>query len=247
MTAPHEHALPQQAPAPVRQRNGFGLAALGLALVGLAFGLVPALGFVAIGLGAPAVLLGLFGVARSQRGVAADRVLTIAGTALGVAALVIGFVATVATLRDVGERAHQLQGAAAVPAEARIAAGGTSAAAFGSTQAWGSGVQVEVSEPRDHGASADGAREVSVEVTVHNGSGTPLLLSSVLLDAALDGRPAGQVFDSAQGMSMPTTSVPPGGDAMFTAAFSLPAASGELQVQVTPELGADRAHFTGRV
>jgi hypothetical protein len=72
-------------------------------------------------------------------------------------------------------------------------------------------------------------------------------LSSVLLDASLDGRPAGQVFDSAQGMSMPTTSLLPGRDAMFTAAFSLPAASGELRVEVTPELGADRASITGRV
>jgi hypothetical protein len=82
-----------------------------------------------------------------------------------------------------------LQGAAVVPADARITA-------FGSVQTWGSGVQVGVSAPKDHG---------------------------------------------------PSSSLLPGRDAMFTAAFSLPAASGELRVEVTPELGADRASFAGRL
>lgn len=71
-------------------RNGFGIAALALAIVGLVFGLIPLTGFLALILGAIAVLFGLLGFGRVRKGIASNKVMSLAGTALGAVAVVLG-------------------------------------------------------------------------------------------------------------------------------------------------------------
>ncbi|MGW1679410.1 hypothetical protein [Saccharopolyspora sp. NPDC002376] len=77
------------APAP---RNGFGITALVLAIVGAVFGLIPLTGLVALILGALAVLFGLLGVGRVRRGAATNRVMTWIATGLGVGVAALGIV-----------------------------------------------------------------------------------------------------------------------------------------------------------
>lgn len=73
-------------------RNGFGITALVLALVGLVFGLVPLTGFIALILGALAVFFGLLGWARARRGEATNLKMSVISTLLGVGVAVLGLV-----------------------------------------------------------------------------------------------------------------------------------------------------------
>lgn len=81
---------PASQPAPAQAKNGFGITALVLAIIGLVFGLVPLTGFIALILGALAVLFGLLGFGRVRKGHANNKGITIAGTTLGALAVVLG-------------------------------------------------------------------------------------------------------------------------------------------------------------
>ena len=72
---------------PVGPKNGFGIAALVLAVVGL---LSVATVFAPIALGVVAVILGIVGRARAKRGIADNAGVAIAGVVLGALAVVVG-------------------------------------------------------------------------------------------------------------------------------------------------------------
>lgn len=74
----------------IEPRNGLGLAALILALIGLVFGLVPLTGFLAVILGITAVALGFAGRGRIRRQRATNRKATWSGIILGVLAIALG-------------------------------------------------------------------------------------------------------------------------------------------------------------
>lgn len=88
MQAPPPGYLPQP-------RNGYGVTALVLAIVGLVFSLVPLTGFIALICGGLAVLFALLGLGRVRRGQADNKRLTITGLVLGALALVIGFIGVI--------------------------------------------------------------------------------------------------------------------------------------------------------
>jgi hypothetical protein len=111
MNAP-QNPYPQPGQAPYAQpgypsqpepRNGFGITALVLAIIGLVFGLVPLTGLIALILGALAVLFGLLGLGRVRRGRATNRGMSIVGTVLGVAALALGIWGMVVLFRATSE------------------------------------------------------------------------------------------------------------------------------------------------
>ncbi|WP_368680633.1 DUF4190 domain-containing protein (plasmid) [Rhodococcus opacus] len=78
-------------PAPsTPARNGFGITALVLAIIGVVFGLVPLTGFIAFILGVLAVLFGLLGLGRVRKGLATNKIMTLAGAGLGVVAVALG-------------------------------------------------------------------------------------------------------------------------------------------------------------
>src|SRR5690606_10626059 len=83
MNATHPQAA-QQPYTTQPARNGFGITALVLALVGAVFGIVPLTGFIALILGGLAVVFGLLGIARTRKGIATNRVMSIISTVLGV-------------------------------------------------------------------------------------------------------------------------------------------------------------------
>lgn len=90
MSNPQPAEYPQRPTEPRQPRNGFGITALVLALVGLVFGLVPLTGFIALILGGLAVVFGLLGVARARTGVATNRTMSIISTVLGAAVAALG-------------------------------------------------------------------------------------------------------------------------------------------------------------
>lgn len=71
-------------------RNGFGIVALLLAVIGLLLGLARLPGFITLILGMLAVLLGLLGWSRIRRGVASNSTMTVIGMVLGVGTAALG-------------------------------------------------------------------------------------------------------------------------------------------------------------
>lgn len=76
----------------LQPRNGMGVAALVLGLIGLVIALIPLLGFVGIILGILALVFGLVGVGRARKGVATNKVMSWFGAVLGACAIALGIV-----------------------------------------------------------------------------------------------------------------------------------------------------------
>lgn len=79
-----------EAPAPNQPRNGFGITALVLGIVGVGFGLIPILFFLAIILGVLALVFGVLGWSRATKGVATNKTMSIISSVLGVVAIALG-------------------------------------------------------------------------------------------------------------------------------------------------------------
>lgn len=80
MTATYQQPHPHYTPQP---RNGFGITALVLALIGAVFALIPLTGFIALILGALAILFGTLGFFRARKGIATNKRMSATSTILG--------------------------------------------------------------------------------------------------------------------------------------------------------------------
>jgi hypothetical protein len=92
-------------PPPMPPKNGIGLTALVLAIVGLLTVWMPVVNIISIVLGLVAVVLGVIGRTRANRGVANNRGIAVAGIVLGTLAIIVGsaFIALWATVwKDAG-------------------------------------------------------------------------------------------------------------------------------------------------
>jgi hypothetical protein len=86
---PHQPYYPGYQPVPAGPKNGLGIGALVVALIGLVFCWTVVGGIV---LGVVAVILGIVGRGRAKRGEATNGGVAIAGTLLGVLAVILGIV-----------------------------------------------------------------------------------------------------------------------------------------------------------
>lgn len=94
----------------VEPRNGLGLAAIILGVMGLLFGLVPLVGgFFAIGLGLTGMILGFAGRGRVKRGTATNRKTTWAGIVTSLLAVALGIFATVQVFSAVEEFGEDME------------------------------------------------------------------------------------------------------------------------------------------
>lgn len=78
------------APPPPEPKNGLGLTALILGLIGLLFSLVPLTGFIAVGLGITGLALGLAGYGRIRHDRATNKKTTIVGLIASTVAVAVG-------------------------------------------------------------------------------------------------------------------------------------------------------------
>ena len=99
----------------VEPRNGFGMTALIVGLIGILFGLVPLTGFIAVGLGIVGLVLGFAALGRLRRRMATNRkttwvglVSSTAAVALGIWGMTIVFGAVDQLERDLGEISEEL-------------------------------------------------------------------------------------------------------------------------------------------
>ncbi|MGA9873338.1 MAG: DUF4190 domain-containing protein [Rhodococcus sp. (in: high G+C Gram-positive bacteria)] len=79
---------PQQPVNP--EKNGFGLASLILAIVGLVFGIIPLTGFICLILGIIGLALGFAGLSRVRKNKATNKKTAIAGIGASVLAIALG-------------------------------------------------------------------------------------------------------------------------------------------------------------
>jgi len=100
-TPPPQSYLPQP-------RNGYGVTALVLAIVGLVFGLVPFTGFLAIMCGGTSVLFGLLGLGRVRRHEANNKGMTITGLILGALALLLGVIGLIIVMNAATKLSNDL-------------------------------------------------------------------------------------------------------------------------------------------
>ncbi|MBW0104156.1 DUF4190 domain-containing protein [Pseudonocardia sp. KRD291] len=124
-----------QATAVRSPRNGLGIAALCLGIVGMLFALVPFTGFVAFALGAIGIILGLVGFSRARKRVATNLKTAVTGTVLSVIAIALGIWGMVIVFSGLNQLATDLEniptvsspattgdGAAALPADVTVPA-----------------------------------------------------------------------------------------------------------------------------
>ncbi|HEY3894758.1 MAG TPA: DUF4190 domain-containing protein [Pseudonocardiaceae bacterium] len=99
-------------PAQAAQRNGFGVTALVLGIVGAVFSWVPVLGLI---LAVLAVVFGALGYARARKGQATNSGMAIAGLVLGVIAFVIQIIVFAAVGTAANQASKDLGGSPSAP------------------------------------------------------------------------------------------------------------------------------------
>ncbi|MFI8852689.1 hypothetical protein [Streptomyces sp. 891-h] len=105
----HAHHSHPQPPAPAAAaRNGLGLAALILGLIGALSGLVPILFWLSGTLGLIGLILGLVGRSRAKKGIATNGKTALAGVLLSLAAFALGVWGLVTVVTAFGDAADEL-------------------------------------------------------------------------------------------------------------------------------------------
>lgn len=102
---------PQPAPAALQPRNGFGVAALVLGIVGAVFALIPIVGVIAWPMVIVGLVFGVLGILRARKGVATNKGVAISGTVLsgvGLAICIIWAAAFGATASQVDQDLQEL-------------------------------------------------------------------------------------------------------------------------------------------
>lgn len=123
---------------------------------------------------------------------------------------------------------------------------------FGETMAWESGVKASISQPEKTTISSyhrkAGQKAVKATVTVTNGTSEALPASFISLNATVNGTPADQVFDSANGMlGAPSNDILPGKSIEYAVAWNVPNAGGEFQIDMRPTFVSQTCYFVGQV
>ncbi|MFI8965114.1 DUF4190 domain-containing protein [Streptomyces sp. NPDC053493] len=247
-----------QAPLP-QPRNGLGVTALVLGIVGLVFAIIPIFFWLGAILGVLALIFGIIGASRASKGLATNKGMAITGTVLGglsVVVAVIWVIVLATAVKDVAEELDKVKvdgtpSASAAPGgEATDAPSkdtgekAPAALKFGDTFTYDDGIKVTVSQPKAHtpdgfaAGHTKGNKAFQVTITIVNGSDKPLDVAGALPDAKdAQGAAADMVFDGSYASKPFQGKVLPGKQATAQYTFSLaPAAAGELQVELSPTI-----------
>lgn len=257
----HPYGTPRPVPEP---RNGFGITALVLALVGLALAFIPFTGFLAVILGGIAVVFGLLGLGRVRSGQATNKVMPIVGAVLGLIAMVVGVIATVlvvsAALRLASgqEAAGASRSSAPTPSLSRAAPlpplSPSSAPAAPNRQTgpapgtftWEDGLAVEVSPPRavtfsETACCGTSGSGIAFTVRLTNNTGKIVEPYAVQTSLTIDGVNSDQIFDSEKSFGGLSDPVAPGQTLTVDVAFDGTGSSLVLEIGGFPY---DDALFT---
>ncbi|MFD5041483.1 DUF4352 domain-containing protein [Streptomyces sp. NPDC058377] len=263
---PQQPYAPAQAPGTLPARNGLGVAALVLGIIGTVSGLIPFFFWLAGILGLIALILGLAGRGRAKRGEATNKGVTTFGAVLGLVALVLSVVGAVLTFKAVDDvvtdinKAVQESSASAKPAADGEAAAGEGAAGGtegkddvlrqGDSAVYDDGLEITVGAPAAYTADefavghTKGNSAWTVSVVIENKGKEKFDTALVGVDAraGADGVDAEQIFDGQIGAGFDGT-VLPGRKITAKFAFDAPADAGNLTVEVSPGFDWDASQW----
>ncbi|WP_405411795.1 DUF4190 domain-containing protein [Streptomyces decoyicus] len=238
-------------------RNGMGITALVLGLVGVVLGLFIILFWMSWLPALLAVIFGSVGLSHARKGRATNRAMAISGLVLGVVGLLIaaGSAAfTVVAVKHVVDSARAKAEEADEAKESAAAAEKARHLSFGEPYTFGNGLKVTVSKPAPftpdefaHGHDK-GNKAVQVTVTVANTGTERIEVETGLPDVNdADGASAELVIDGSGRQKVITGYVLPGRKAVGKYAFSLPPdAAQRIEVEFSPDVARwDDAYWSG--
>ncbi|MFF4247658.1 DUF4190 domain-containing protein [Streptomyces sp. NPDC001822] len=258
---PQQPYAPAQAPGTRPARNGLGVAALVLGIIGTVSGLVPLLFWLAGILGVIALILGLAARGRAKRGEATNKGVATFGAVLGLVSLILSVVGGVLTFKavdDVVKDINKEVSGSAASAKPGTATGGTGGAEKDTaeekavsldeadTAVYDDGLEVTVGPANAYTPDAiaaghtKGNSAYKVTVVLENKGKEKFDASLATVDARAgkDGVNAEQIFDGKVGKGFSGT-VLPGKKITAQFAFDAPADAKNLTVEVSPGLEWD--------
>ncbi|MFD7661637.1 DUF4190 domain-containing protein [Streptomyces sp. NPDC059788] len=253
MHHPHAPQAPTGMPPHQAARNGLGVAALVLGIIGALSGLIPLFFWLAGILGLLALVFGLVGRGRAKRGQATNKGMATAGAVFGAIALILSVVGVVITATAVNDAVKEvnksLEGSEAKPEDGQ---GGTSAKSYkgGATAVYDTGLNVTVSKPSPYTADEiavgheQGHKSYKVTVRIENKGGKDVAGDLVMVEARAgkDGKAAERIYDSKVGSGF-SGSLQPGKTATADFAFDVPAGAKDLDVQIRPGFDHKATHW----
>ncbi|MFH8346268.1 DUF4190 domain-containing protein [Streptomyces sp. NPDC018045] len=252
MHHPHAPQPPMGMPPQQAARNGLGIAALTLGIIGTVSGLIPLLFWLAGTLGLLALIFGLVGLGRAKRGQATNKGVAVTGTIFGVLALIASVAGLVITVSAVDTAVKEVN-KALDGAEAKPKDGGSAPAKGyrgGATAVYGTGLNVTVSKPGHYTAEEasagheQGNKSYKVTVRLENKGSKDVTgdLVSVEARTGKDGRTAERIFDSKVGTGFSGT-LTAGQTATADFAFDVPPGAKTLDVEVRPGFDHKGTHW----
>ncbi|MFC9755639.1 DUF4190 domain-containing protein [Streptomyces sp. NPDC056921] len=268
---PQQPYTPAQTPGMRPARNGLGIAALVLGVIGAVSGLIPFLFWLAGVLGLIALILGLAGRGRAKRGEATNKGMATFGAVLGLISLILTVVGAVITFKAVDDAVNDLNKAVSdTTASAKPKPGDDSAKGGGADKKGDADKKKETGEALEAGDSAvydddltvtvgdatsytpdayaaghtKGQKAYRVAVVIENAGKEKFdsTLVSVSARAGQDGVDAEQIFDNKVGTGFSGT-VLPGKKVTVQFAFDTPADAKNLTVEVNPGFTYDASQW----
>ncbi|MGW2088437.1 DUF4190 domain-containing protein [Streptomyces sp. NPDC001880] len=260
---PQQPYTPAQMPGVRPARNGLGIAALVLGVIGAVSGLIPFLFWMAGILGLIALVLGLAGRGRAKRGEATNKGVTTFGAVLGLVSLILAVVGAVITFKAVDDAVNDLNKAVSdTTASAKPKPGGDSAKGGADKKGTGEALEagdsavydddltVTVGDAASYTPDAyaaghtKGNKAYRVDVVIENAGKEKFdsSLVSVAARAGQDGVDAEQIFDDKVGAGFSGT-VLPGKKVTVQFAFDAPTDTKNLTVEVNPGFTYDASQW----
>ncbi|MFG2628720.1 DUF4190 domain-containing protein [Streptomyces sp. NPDC048473] len=257
---------PAQTPGMRPARNGLGIAALVLGVIGAVSGLIPFLFWLAGILGVIALILGLAGRGRAKRGEATNKGMATFGAVLGLISLILAVVGAVITFKAVDDAVNDLNKAVSdTTASAKPKPGSDSSAKnegadkkkdtgkaleAGDSAVYDDDLTVTVGDatsytPDTYAAGhTKGNKAYRVAVVIENAGKEKFdsALVNVTARAGQDGVDAEQIFDGKVGKGFSGT-VLPGKKVTVQFAFDAPADAKNLTVEVNPGFTYDATQW----
>ncbi|MFD8548776.1 DUF4190 domain-containing protein [Streptomyces sp. NPDC059649] len=242
--APQGHAAPQQA------RNGLGIAALILGIIGALSGIPMILFWLAGPLGILALIFGLVGMSRAKKGQATNKGVAITGTILGALSIILAVVGVIVTLMAVNKAVDE------VHKEFDKQSGSSSNIkdlGAGAAAKYNNGLEVSVSKPTPYtvdkntliSGHTEGNKAWKVTVTLKNTGSKAATNPLMTTEAEADGKKAEEVDDDKHGILHHDweKQLDPNESDSVEMVFDAPPTAKQLDIKITPDLLLDPANW----
>ncbi|MFI6769922.1 DUF4190 domain-containing protein [Streptomyces sp. NPDC050355] len=231
-------------------RNGLGVAALILGIIGALSGIPMILFWLAGPLGLLALIFGLVGMSRVKKGQATNKGVAITGTILGALGIVLAVVGVIVTVLAVNKAVDE------VNEEFDKKSGSSSNIKdLGAGQAakYNNGLEVTVSKPTPFtvdkntliSGHTEGNKAYKVTVTLKNTGDKAATNPLMLTDAEADGKKSEEVADDKHGILHHDweKTLDPNETDSVEMVFDAPPSAKELSIKITPDILLDPANW----